>query len=62
MESRLESTTTAPARSHGTTTIVLEQTSAGSWRATQHGVDIEGYGPTAARAAAAYCQEVAADE
>lgn len=41
-----------------TTTIVLEQGDDGGWHATQRGVDVHGYGDTAAAAAAAYCRRV----
>jgi len=40
------------------TTIVLEECG-GGWRATQTGVAAEGYGDTAADAAAAYCRRIA---
>lgn len=42
------------------TTIVLEERG-DEWRATQHGVDLEGQGETAASAAAAYCRRVDGD-
>ncbi len=41
------------------TTIQLEQTDDGAWRATQRGVDLAGRGETASLAAANYCQLVA---
>lgn len=41
-----------------TTTIVLEETDDGDWHATQRGVDVHGYGETAAAAAAAYCRRI----
>lgn len=40
------------------TTIVLEERAGGTWHATQRGVDVHGYGDTAAAAAAAYCSRV----
>jgi len=40
------------------TTIVLEERSDGSWRATQQGVPVEGRAETAPAAAAAYCRNV----
>lgn len=44
-----------------TTTIVLEGRADGTWHATQRGVDVHGYGDTAAAAAAAYCRRVEGD-
>lgn len=41
------------------TTLLLEQTEDGAWRATQAGVDLVGRGPSAALAAARYCELVA---
>lgn len=41
------------------TTLLLERTDAGDWRATQAGVDLVGRGPSAARAAQRYCELVA---
>lgn len=42
------------------TTIVLEECVDGRWRATQTGVDVEGYGETAAAAAREYCERIEA--
>lgn len=39
-------------------TVVLEETDDGRWRATQPGVAVTGYGDTAAEAAAEYCRLV----
>ncbi|MFB6137383.1 MAG: hypothetical protein ABEJ42_03445 [Halobacteriaceae archaeon] len=44
----------------GRTVIELERAGDG-WTATQRGVDLVGRGPTAARAAAAYCRLVVAE-
>lgn len=44
-----------------TTTIVLEENTDGTWHATQRGVDVHGYGETAAAAAAAYCRRIDGD-
>lgn len=50
-------------RIRGRTTIALETTRDGDWRATQDGVDVVGRGETAALAAADYCRRVeGADE
>jgi|GEM_PF-1444973 len=48
----------APHRRTHWTTIVLEECSDGSWRATQRGVPVEGRAETAAAAAATYCRNV----
>jgi len=40
------------------TTVVLKEQPDGQWLATQHGVDVEGHGPTAAAAATEYCRRV----
>lgn len=45
-------------RTRGWTTIVLDEREDGEWRATQHGIDVEGRGETAALAAADYCRRV----
>ena len=45
-------------RQVGRTTLELRQNDRGKWLATQHGVDAEGRGPSAAAAAAAYCREI----
>lgn len=40
------------------TTVVLEERGDGEWLATQTGVSVEGYGATAAEAAANYCRKI----
>lgn len=40
------------------TTVVLEERADGEWLATQTGVAVEGYGETAAEAAANYCRKI----
>lgn len=40
------------------TSVVLEETADGHWRATQRGVTVTGYGDTAAEAAVEYCRLV----
>jgi hypothetical protein len=40
------------------TTIILEEQDDGDWFATQGGVPVEGYGDTAAAAAAEYCRKI----
>lgn len=45
-------------RIRGRTTIALETTRDGDWRATQDGVDVVGRGESAALAAADYCRRV----
>ena len=40
------------------TTVVLEEQADGRWLATQTGVAVEGYGDTAAEAAARYCRQI----
>lgn len=47
-------------RHRGHTTIELSRSERGRWLATQRDVDVEGYGETAAEAAAAYCRRVVA--
>lgn len=42
----------------GRTTILLTRAENGRWRATQRGVDAEGYGESAPAAAAEYCRRV----
>lgn len=49
-------------RSRGLTTIVFAERDDGTWRATQRGVDVVGYGATAADAAAAYCRRMRSGE
>lgn len=49
-------------RHRGRTTIELSESDAGRWRATQHGVEVCGYGDSAAAAAAAFCRRVDALE
>ena len=40
------------------TVIILEEQDDGDWLATQGGVPVEGYGDTAAAAAAEYCRKI----
>lgn len=56
-QSTTESNAESPGRTH-LTTVVLEESGDGRWRATQTGVDVVGYGETAAAAATAYCATI----
>jgi hypothetical protein len=53
-----DATTVERRQARGRTTIALEATRDGGWRATQDGVDVVGRGETAALAAADYCRRV----
>ena len=46
----------------GQTMLELTQLDDGRWRATQAGVEIEGYGETGALAAMDYCRKVAEED